>query len=269
MAPARRHAPYLFVVAGLFACNSPPPAAPAVDAEQAVATLVDGLGPSRLCRADGDCLAGGEKGACSMGTCFGLLTTDSRAIRRVLVDRLARAPVAVRQAAGKRIQRVYNSPTAGIATRVAVLEAMGALGRAHLTEADGERLILRLALSDGDAQVAATARVELASLGDATALPGLTEDLAQGTELLRAEAVRGLQGYAGTPQAPEAKALILTALADRSPVVQLAALRACQPWASEVAVRTALEQLVQERAPHLRYEVDNLLAPAKATAKGP
>lgn len=204
-----------------------------------------------------------------MGTCFGLLTTDSRAVRRALVDRLTRAPQVVREAALRRIQPVYTSPTAGIATRVAVLEAMGALGRAHSTEANSERLSLRLALSDGDAQVAATARVELASLGDASALPGVTEDLAQGTELLRAEAVRGLQGYAGTPQASEAKGLILGALADRSPVVQLAALRACQPWAGEAAVKAALEQLVQERAPHLRYEVDNLLATAKNAAKGP
>ncbi len=260
---------FFAVLTWLCGCSTPPPAEAPVDAAQAVLALVDGLGPTRLCQSDGDCAGGGQRGACSMGTCFGLLTTDSRAVRRALVDRLAHSPAAVQQAALLRLRPVCDSPTAGIATRVAVLEALGALGRAHLTQAGTERLSLRLALSDSELQVAATARVELGTLGEASALPGLTEDLSQGTELLRAEAVRGLQGYANTPQADEAKGLILGALADRSPVVELAALRACQPWAGEAQVIAALELLVSERAPHLRYEVDNLLATRKLATEGP
>ncbi len=240
--------------------KAPPPVA--VDAPAAVHALLDGLGPSRTCQADRDCSSGGQQGACVLSTCFGILTTDSRAARRGLVARLAAAPEPVRAAALLRLETALHGLSSGPAVRLAAVEALGALGRSQPTGKPCAKPceLLKLQSDDQAPTVAAAVRVELGSLGDASVQPGLLEDLTAGTELLRAESCRGLAGYAGTAQAGAAREALLAALLDRSPVVHAAAFVALRPWAKEPAVQLALRQLVQTKAPHLAYALDKLQA---------
>lgn len=255
----------------LVGCAQAPAAAPPLDAAAAVTTLLDGLGPARACQSDRDCEAGGQRGACVLATCFGALTTDSRAARRALVARLAAAPLAVREAALPRLQAALHGIAAGPLLRMAAVEALGALARSAEANAPLRSRaveLLRGQLDDDAAQVAVALRVELGALGDATVLPGLLQDLSLGTELLRTESCRGLAGYRGTAQAEAAQQALLLALQDRSPVVQAAAFAALSPAAADPLVRRALQQLVDQRAPHLAYALDRLPAEAPPPRPG-
>lgn len=243
-------------------CQQTAAEAPPQDAAAAVHALLEGLGPSRPCQSDRDCGGGGQLGACVLSTCFGILTTDSRPARRGLVARLAAAPEPVRSAAVLRLEAALHGLSSGPAVRLAAVEAIGAVARVRpMGQVCGKPCeLLKLQGDDQAPIVAAAVRVELGSLGEASVLPGLLQDVTGGTELLRTESCRGLAGYAGTAEAAAARDALLVALQDRSPVVHAAAFMALRPWAKEPAVRVALRQLVQGRAPHLAYALDKLEA---------
>ncbi len=256
---------------GFSGCERAAPPAPPIDAAAAAKTLVDGLGPSRACEADRDCEAGGQRGACVLATCFGVLTTDSRAARRALVARLAAAPLEVRAAALPKLQAALHGLSSGPMVRVAAVESLGALGRSTEKTADFRNQaaeLLRRQVDDESPQVAVAVRIELGTLGETAVLPGLLQDLSLGTELLRAESCRGLGGYRGTSGAKTAREALLAALNDRSPVVQAAAFTALSSESADPQVHRALRQLVDERAPHLAYALDKLPAEAPPPQPG-
>lgn len=252
------------VALSLTACAVRNDKAPAVqvDPQAAVQALVTGLGPQHTCQVDQDCAGGGQSGACVLSTCFGLLSADNRTARRTLVERLARAPAAVQTAALPILVKYLDNDLRAPGERLAAIEGAGALLRTAVSPSSQRAALVdtlrKVAVSD-DPYLAAAARVELATAGDGSSLPALLEDLVAGTELLRAEAARGMAGLQPTPHADTAKRALVGALADPSPVVQLAALHALRTWCRDGEVRSALTALPGRGAPHLTYAVDRFL----------
>ena len=238
----------------LAACAEPlPPPAPRNPAAEAK-VLVQGFGPGKTCRNDRDCELGAARAVCTLGTCFGLLTTDERVTRSLLLTRLAAADPAVQQAAAPGLLAALVSDTTTTGQRLA---AIAGLGEVLAGREDAEiRTTLRLFAGNADEALAVTARLTLGRLGDREVQPALLEDLTRGTELLRAEAARALQRQ--VTDAAVCRALRL-ALADASPVVQLAAVQALAPVAADPEVRRELQQLAQ-RSPAVRYDIERLLA---------
>lgn len=243
------------------ACGPSAPTVAPADPAQGATALVEGLGPRRLCQVDRDCDAGGQLGACVLGACCGVLSTDNRTARRVLVGRLEQAGKDLRAVAEGRLIAAYGAPPSGVTVRLGAVEGLGAVLRPAPRATCGEGCkTLRAAMDDDDPRIAAAARVELASIGDNMSLPGLQEDAVEGTELLRAEALRGLRGLAKSAVDAQAKAIALHALGDSSPVVQLAALRTLQAWRTDADVRARLTDFSTHQAPHLTYAVEALTA---------
>ena len=75
-------------------------------------TLLHGLGPGKTCRNDRDCQEGQARAVCTLGTCFGLLTTDERVTRALLVERLGLADRPVQTAAIKPLLAVLGNDMA-------------------------------------------------------------------------------------------------------------------------------------------------------------
>ena len=216
--------------------------------------LLHGLGPSQTCRNDRDCQEGAVRAVCTLGTCFGLLTTDERVTRALLVERLAAADARVQAETLKPLLAALSSDTTTNGQKMAAIDGLAAVTAKKPN--DEVTVALRLFAAHKDESLAATARLALGRAGDATVRPALLEDLTRGTELLRAEAARALASAVQDPGVQQALAL---ALADASPVVQLAALRALTPVARTALVAGKLSELAA-RTPAFRYEVEQLLA---------
>lgn len=238
----------------LVACGQAPAPTVARDYELEADALLHGLGPTKTCRTDRDCPEGAVRAVCTLGTCFGMLTTDERVTRALLVERLAKADASVQRAAVKPLRAALASETSTIGQKMAAIDGLAAvMAAAQQPEIAVE---LRQYAAHKDESLAATARLALGRTGDATVRPALLEDLTRGTELLRAEAVRALAPAVRDAAVRDA---LVKALADSSPVVQLAALRALVPVAREAQVAAQLAALA-ERTPAFRYEVEQLLA---------
>lgn len=213
--------------------------------------LLHGLGPGKTCRNDRDCQEGAVCAVCTLGTCFGLLTTDERVTRALLVDRLAQADAPVQAEVIKPLMAALTSDTTTNGQKLAAIDALAVVKKAP----DEVRVTLRLLASNADEALAATARLALGRSGDETVRPALLEDLTRGTELLRSEAARALQPAV---QDPAVKQALVAALGDGSVVVQWAALHALAPVARDPVVAPKLRE-VAARLPAFRYEVEQLL----------
>ena len=249
----RRHRMLLLLPALLAGCAQGPIPAAHRDFALEADTLLHGLGPGKTCRNDRDCQEGQARAVCTLGTCFGLLTTDERVTRALLVERLGLAERQVQTAAIKPLLAVLGNDMATTGQRIAAIDGLAAVqgksGNAEVLDA------LRLLAAAKEESLAVTARLALGRLSDPAVRPELLEDLTRGTELLRAEAARAL---APAVQDATVRAALMAALADGSPVVQLAALRALSPLAQDRAVSGKLGELAA-RTPAFRYEVEQLL----------
>lgn len=255
------------------ACTRTSPAAPAVDPRRAASVLLLGASKRAPCQSDLDCAGDGQRSACVLAACQGLLTTDQRAARRTLVSRLEAAPVAVRDEAARLLATALTDGKTSPFEWSAAIEGSGACLRAARRDHGGRlppsalQTVLGGLTDHSLASVATTARIELASAGDGQGLPALLEDLQTGTELLRVEAARGLGGLFQTPHAAAARDALVAALDDGSQLVQAAAVDALRPWHRDGTVRAALQRLVgpadgPRRAAHLAYTVERILGDA-------
>lgn len=242
------------LTAPLTGCAQAPAPATVRDYALEADALLHGLGPTKTCRNDRDCQEGAVRAVCTLGTCFGLLTTDERVTRSLLVERLGAADAPVQIAALKPLLTALASETTTNGQKMAAIDGLGAV-TVKQPNAD-VRTALRLAAASNDEALAATARLALGRSGDETVRPALLEDLTQGTELLRAEAARALAPGVEDAQVREA---LVASLQDGSPVVQLAVVRALAPVARHPQVSGKLTQLAA-RMPAFRYEVEQLLA---------
>ncbi len=222
--------------------------------------LTEGLPPRHACRTDRDCRVGQAEAACVLGSCFGLLSADSRPTRQVLAERLQSADNAVRAAAAPLLlhaMATMESP----AVHQGAIAGLGALLLAQ-PEAPGQCgavcLALRAESASLDEHQAAAARIALGLAGDDTATAALREDLTTGTELLRAEAARALAPALLRPAHEATAAALTAALRDPSPLVAEAAVHALAAARKEPAVREGLTEL-QTRQPHLAYAIAQLL----------
>jgi hypothetical protein len=232
-----------------------------------VRAIVRGSGGEHGCRGDKDCAPASSAvgGACVLGTCFGLLTTDSAPVRAVLADRLRRAPLAVRSAAAKELLAVLGGWQASGSVRagaVAGLAAIVATDPSAVTACGEVCLALRAEAAAEDPRRAVAARLALGTAGDAAVVPELLIDLREGTELLRSQAVLALAPAAGRGDAAarSAQKAIIAALDDPSPAVADAAVAALERAAADPTVRKALEHAREHGAGRLRYAVDRVLA---------
>jgi hypothetical protein len=238
----------------LTSCAQPPPPVAVRDFKNEADALLHGLGATVTCRNDRDCQQGEVRAVCTLGTCFGLLTTDERVTRALLVERLAAADVQVQAAATQPLLEVLGNEAATNGQKIAAIDGLAAvLAR---TPNDEVQTLLRLFAAEKDETLAVTARLALGRLGDASVRAALLEDLTRGTELLRTEAARALQ-----PAVADAnvKLALGKALDDGSPVVQLAALRSLASVGRDPLVAGKLADLAAH-APAFRYEVEELLA---------
>lgn len=250
----RRRLDRALVLTLLLGCAPAPVPVAARDYPLEASALLHGLGAARVCRSDRDCQEGQVRSVCTLGTCFGLLTTDERVTRALLVERLALAGPRVHAEVRKPLLTALSSDTTTNGQKMAAIDGLAA---AAPTPPNDELLVtLRLFAANPDEALAATARLALGRLGDVTVRSALLEDLTHGTELLRAEAARALQPAVSDTAVRQALAL---ALQDSSPVVQLAALRALTPVAHQPGIAGKLAELAA-RTPAFRYEVEQLLA---------
>ena len=252
-----------FVAAAAGGCAPGQAVLPARDVRAEAHALLQGLGPARACVADADCAVGQTGGACALGTCFGLLTTDQRPIRRVIAERIGQVDPVLSAQLQTQLLALGSHDTA-VGMRLAVVEGLGALLANRKCAEPGLLAGLVAAIADPTPSVAAAARVMLGHCGDETALPGLLEDSREGAELLRLESTAALRGYLARPGAATAKEALLARLLDSSPAVQRAAVTALLAYRADAEVPRALRQLVAGRAPHLRYFVErSLLEPSQ------
>ena len=251
-----------WTVLALCACAPEKPPEPPRNPTAEAKALVQGMGPAATCRNDRDCVVGKVQASCTLGTCFGLLTTDERPVRSLLVSRLADADRAVQQAAKPLLRAALESDVTTTGQKLAALAGLGELLR-HDDDPD-LRTAVRAMTGDRDANLAAAARLALGLSGDPTVRAGLLDDLRQGTELLRAEAARSLQPVAG--EADVRRALV-AALADPSPAVQMAVLTALAGQTRDPSVAAGMRELAAH-VPGLAYEVGRLGVDLAAPATG-
>lgn len=257
---ASKLGPWVLLGLVLGACQQAP-AAEVRDYALEATALVQGL-TATSCRNDRDCAVGHASGACVLGTCFGLLTSDQRSARRVLADRLAHADPQVRVAAEKLLLGAISPPPVSLRERLGAIEGLGAL-----LEVDAAKpfvcgkvcMALRSETAASDERVAAAARRVLGRGGDPTVVADLIADLELGTQLLRAEAATALTPFVGRGDDSAVVQALIARLHDPSAVVQEAALRTLLPRAADPQVRRALAGL-QQHGSGLSYAVDQALA---------
>lgn len=237
----------LVLIAG---CAQQKPPVPTRDFDREAHALLQGLGPGTGCRNDRDCAEGQVQAACTLGTCFGLLTTDERPTRALLTDRLAHADVRVLRAAVPMLLGVLGADTTTTGQKLGSIEALAEVGRQAPN--DEITLTLRLFSANHDEGLASAARLALGRMGDQTVQAALLQDLTLGTELLRAEAARALKPLAA---APEVRAGLVASLRDPSPIVQMAALIALDGQTRNAEVAAGLKALAVA-TPSLRYEAE-------------
>ena len=199
-----------------------------VSPEAAVKRLL--LGSGEMCQDDRGCGESPFNGVCMMGTCFGLLTTDSAPARSVLCSRLAGATVELRKRAEAVLLKALVSTTSTRA-RVATLEGLGALLSAAPTKPCAEVCTaLRKESQSSDPQLASTARRALASRGDETVLDALLMDLQEGAPHLSCATARALRGYRRGPVAVKARDALSKAAQGGNRAVARVARRALMDW---------------------------------------
>ena len=148
--------------------------------EEAAKVLL--LGTGATCDDDRGCESQGVASACVLGTCFGLLTTDTPAARAVLVDRIGNAPPELRNALSVLLQRAVVSGDAKTRARVAAVEGLGAIAAGDKGECGESCTALRLLRKSTDPQIAAAARLALAAVGQPDVLKDVVDDLQQGAD---------------------------------------------------------------------------------------
>ncbi len=236
-------------------CAQPPPPVAKRDYPLEADALLHGLGPGKTCRNDHDCQEGAVRAVCTLGTCFGLLTSDERVTRALLVERVAQADPPVQAEVVKPLLAALASDTTTNGQKLGAIDGLSAVKKAP----DEVLVTLRLFAANTDEVLASAARLALGRMGDETVRLALLEDLTRGTELLRAEAARALQPAA---QDASVKKALVTALGDGSAVVQLAAVRALAPVVQDRIVADKLRELAA-RTPAFRYEVEQLVGGGK------
>jgi hypothetical protein len=230
-------------------------------------TLVVGSGDS--CRTDLDCGVARPHGGCMLGTCVGLLTTESQAVRVTLARRLMTADSAVRDEVIERLQAVIGSKQAGRTARLGAIEALGRIvigdkGCGALCQA------LRAAATDSDEQVAIMARLALARRGDDSVRGQLIEDAQLGTEYLRCAAAEALGHYLDHQRSDEVIEGLASLLDDSAWSVRMAALRSLLMARDREQVQVAIKRLERrgDVAVHYLLERDRSSALSAKSPRG-
>lgn len=236
-----------------------------IDRELVERRLLRGGGDT--CNDDRDCGPTGARGACLLGTCFGLLTTDSAAARSVLVERIAALPAPLAEDVERVCATLLWRPEAMPAQRIAAAQGLVAVASTRPQGVCGRACDeLRKLLDEPDEGLASTARLGLACLGDASVLPALQRDLASGTEHSRCAAARALGG-AWADHAPGFEVVgvaLLAALGDSSPMVRRVAAEALVPHIADAEIAAGLQAARRLHPADLGYIVDRATAAAGA-----
>lgn len=261
MAPSRALlvAALALAVAVSAGCGRDPAAAGAVvppprleDVQRAVL-----MGTGQVCDDDRGCGVGANplaRGACVLGTCFGLLTTDAPAARATLVDRLAAMPADVQDAVVTRLDAHLWRPTAMPSVRVACAAGLAAIAEARGCGAACD--VLQRLESEPDDALAAEARLGRCRAGLAAACAAAVTDLKQGSEHLRAAAARALGVGMRKTRDPDVTVALQAALQDRSPVVRRVAAEALVAFRDDAAIAASLEHARRQHPADLGYVVD-------------
>lgn len=268
-------APVSAVLGGCAQTPAPAPAVPAAEQAAALVGHATGLGVGRPCQADSACQVGQVRSLCVLGTCTGLLSTDQRPERAVVLERLQAAPAAVRTAAEPALLTALDNPAAAPWQRLAAAE-----GLAVILAADGGSCARRAAncatlerlAADDDGRVATAALLGLVRAKawlNGPEQPLVRERLLRlrdaGTELVRAELLRALEPWLRLPDAePFALQLALPLLEDPSAVVQQLAVRALAPAAARPDVAEALRTAAEQGDGALTYLTERALLQASA-----
>jgi hypothetical protein len=242
------------------------------------ATALTEAGRGGPCVTDKQCTVGTVVAACVLGSCTGLLGTDQRPERAVLLERLVAARPEVQAEAQQMLLTAMEAPGLAPWQRLAVVEGLGAL----LPQASAKPApcvaqpaicgVLERLTVDSETRIAASARLALLRTGPLAPGPArdavmvaVEADLARGTELLRGETCLALTGWLQPPQPdPWAAAQVTALLRDPSPVVQQLAVQTLAGATSLPAVRSALQRLQQEDTGALAYAIDKALLAAPA-----
>lgn len=242
------------------------------------ATALTEAGRGGPCATDKQCTVGTVVAACVLGSCTGLLGTDQRPERAVLLERLVAARPEVQAETQRLLLTAIEAPGLAPWQRLAVVEGLGALLQPASTKPapcvaqPAVCGVLERMAVESDPRIAATARLALLRTGPLAPGPArdavvvaVEADLARGTELLRGETCLALTGWLQPPQPdPWAAAQVTTLLRDPSPVVQLLAVQTLAGAISLPAVRTALQTLRQQDTGALAYAIDKALLAAPA-----
>ncbi len=228
-----------------------------IDRELVERRLLRGGGDT--CNDDRDCGPPAARGTCLLGTCFGLLTTDSAAARSVLVDRIAALPADLAEDVERVCATLLWRPEAMPAQRIAAAQGLYAVASARPAGACGRACDeLRKLRDEPDQGLASTARASLAQLGDASVLPALRRDLQIGTEHSRCAAARAM-GVAWQRDAARFASVsvdLLAALGDTSPMVRRVAAEALVPHIADADVAAGLQAARRLHPADLGYIVD-------------
>ncbi len=229
---------------------APPPLDPVVASRLLV------LGTGALCSKDQECGEGRTYGACVLGTCFGLLTSESQPVRATLLERIAASRPPVQASIVQQLLQALNHPTSSMTTRIGAVQGLGVtLSRGDRCAAACEAL--RRAAKESEEPVAVHARLALSQRADLAALPGLLGDAREGTEHLRCSAIRALDAYLAAGLAKQVLPGLLPLLDDRAPGVRRAAAETLVGWRARPDVARALDKAAMRHPGDLRYIVES------------
>ena len=181
--------------------HADPEKAPALSPADAARNVL--LGTGKVCKDDRGCGAMPAAGACVLGTCYGLLTTDSNAVRAVLAARVAEVPQATQEVMAGALVQAIEDPEAQKRNTLGAIAGLGALLAQHQTGAC-EVLCeaLRKPAKSVDPQIASTAARMLARRADLTVVDRLIGDLKEGSPHLAVATARALAHYRECKDAP-------------------------------------------------------------------
>jgi hypothetical protein len=240
----------LGLACGCFGCDDgvSMPAAPGSPADAPPPDVVaDRLlhGSAEVCGTDRDCAAQGPTPVCALGGCLGILSADSRAAVEILVGRASAAAPPVRERIQAELRRRLapgdaDAPGSPLArahalTALAALAEVDRAGQGAAAADPRDVALLRAQLGDRYPFVAAQARLGLARLGLADGLRTLLDDVRDGTEPLRVEALGAIAALARAAE---------TAPADRKKIrAALVAATTASSWAVRSAAGRSLATL--------------------------
>lgn len=247
----------LVIVCSAAGC-APKPAAPPVDPAKSSRQLI--LGTGALCNTDKACGEGPWTGACVLGTCFGLLTTETQAVRATLLERIHRAPPPVQQAVVNQLLKALSHPMSSVTTRVGAVQGLGATLQATGPCGEACKAVVASA-REPDEPVAVSARLALSRRAELSVLPKLLKDTREGTEHLRCSATRAIGRYASTKASRQTDAgksvvqALMLLLDDRAPNIRRAAAETLARWHEQPNVAKALREAATRHPGDLRYVV--------------